>query len=131
MLVDEKAEVKEGEVICQWDPHSIPILAEVSGKVRYEDVREGDTMRLEKDVSGHVRRVITEHKGDMHPQIVIEDGEGKTLDFYYLPERANIEVNEGNDITPGTLLAKTPREASGTQDITLSLIHISEPTRPY
>ena len=126
LMVDEKAEVKAGEVICQWDPHSIPILAEVTGKVRYEDVREGDTMRLEKDVSGHVRRVITEHKGDLHPQVVLEDSEGKTLDFYYLPERANIEVNEGESIIPGTLLAKTPREASGTQDITGGLPRVTE-----
>ena len=126
LMVDEKAEVKAGEVICQWDPHSIPILAEVTGKVRYEDVREGDTMRLEKDVSGHVRRVITEHKGDLHPQVVLENSEGKTLDFYYLPERANIEVNEGESIIPGTLLGKTPREASGTQDITGGLPRVTE-----
>jgi DNA-directed RNA polymerase subunit beta' len=50
-----------GTVLCQWDPHSIPILAEVSGKVRYEDIVEGETMRTEKDPSGHIRRIITEH----------------------------------------------------------------------
>src|SRR5207253_8564861 len=48
LLVEENHEVKPGTVLCQWDPHSIPILAEVGGKVRYEDVIQGETMRLEK-----------------------------------------------------------------------------------
>ena len=96
LLVDENEEVKPGTVLCQWDPHSIPILAEVGGKVRYEDVIEGETMRLEKDPSGHLRRLIMEHKGDLHPQVVLEDASGKILDFYYLPEKAHIEVDEGD-----------------------------------
>ena len=86
---------KPAQVLCEWDPHSIPILAEVGGKVRYEDVVEGETMRIEKDASGNIRRIIMEHKGDLHPQIVLEDADGKILDFYYLPERAHIEVDEG------------------------------------
>ncbi|HJN66184.1 MAG TPA: DNA-directed RNA polymerase subunit beta', partial [Pirellulales bacterium] len=126
LLVEENAEVKAGEAICQWDPHSIPILAEVSGTVRYEDVIEGETMRQEKDVSGHIRRVITEHKGDLHPQVVLVDADGKILDFYYLPEKAYIEVNEKDAVAPGTLIAKTPREASGTQDITGGLPRVTE-----
>ncbi len=57
LLVEENQEVQPGTVLCQWDPHSIPILAEVGGKVRYEDVIEGETMRMEKDPSGHVRQL--------------------------------------------------------------------------
>ncbi|HEX3997156.1 MAG TPA: DNA-directed RNA polymerase subunit beta' [Pirellulales bacterium] len=126
LLVEENQEVKTGTVLCQWDPHSIPILAEVTGKVRYEDVIEGETMRIEKDPSGHVRRMVLEHKGDFHPQVVLEDESGKILDFYYLPEKAYIEVNEGDQVTAGTLLAKTPREVSGTQDITGGLPRVTE-----
>ncbi|MEX0677732.1 MAG: DNA-directed RNA polymerase subunit beta', partial [Pirellulales bacterium] len=126
LVVDENQEVKPGQVLCQWDPHSIPILAEVGGKVRYEDVIQGETMRLEKDPSGHQRRLIMEHKGDLHPQIVLEDSSGKILDFYYLPEKAHIEVTEGTQISAGTLLAKTPREVSGTQDITGGLPRVTE-----
>ena len=48
LMVQENQEVKPGAVVCQWDPHSIPILAEVSGKVRFEDVVEGETMRAGK-----------------------------------------------------------------------------------
>jgi DNA-directed RNA polymerase subunit beta' len=126
LLVQENQEVKAGQVLCQWDPHSIPILAEVGGKVRYEDVIQGETMRLEKDPSGHQRKLIMEHKGDLHPQVVLEDASGKILDFYYLPEKAHIEVNEGMQISAGTLLAKTPREVSGTQDITGGLPRVTE-----
>ena len=126
LLVAENQEVKTGTVLCQWDPHSIPILAEVGGKVRYEDVIQGETMRMEKDPSGHQRRLIMEHKGDLHPQVVLEDASGKILDFYYLPEKAHIEVTEGSQITAGTLLAKTPREVSGTQDITGGLPRVTE-----
>jgi DNA-directed RNA polymerase subunit beta' len=126
LFIDENQEVQAGTLLCQWDPHSIPILAEVNGKVRYEDVIEGDTMRLEKDPSGHVRMLVMEHKGDLHPQIVLEDETGKILDFYYLPEKAHIEVGEGKTVSAGTLLAKTPREVSGTQDITGGLPRVTE-----
>ncbi len=126
LLVEENQEVQPGAVLCQWDPHSIPILAEVSGKVRYEDIIDGETIRMEKDPSGHVRSIVTEYKGDLHPQIVLEDAAGKILDFYYLPERANIEVPEGKTISAGTVLAKTPREVSGTQDITGGLPRVTE-----
>ena len=85
-------------MLCQWDPHSIPILSEVAGKARLEDVVEGETMRSEKDPSGHVRRTIMDHKGELHPQIVLEDADGKPLDVYYLPEKAFIEVDEGEEV---------------------------------
>ncbi len=126
LLVEEDQAVDVGHVLCQWDPHSIPILAEVGGKVRYEDVIEGETLRLEKEASGNVRRLIMEHKGDLHPQVVLEDASGKILDFYYLPEKAHIEVSEGDQVSAGTLLAKTPREVAGTQDITGGLPRVTE-----
>jgi DNA-directed RNA polymerase subunit beta' len=127
LKVAEDEMVKAGQTVCEWDPHSIPILAETGGKIRYEDLIEGETMRGEKDPSGKMRFVIMEHKGDMHPQLVVEDPkDGKILDFYYMPERAHLEVDEGQVITAGTLVAKTPREASGTQDITGGLPRVTE-----
>jgi DNA-directed RNA polymerase subunit beta' len=126
LMAEENQEVKAGDVLCQWDPHSIPILAEVTGKVRYEDIVENETMREEKDQGGNVRRVIIDHKGDLHPQVVIEDASGKPLDVYYLPERAYIEVDEGKKVSAGTIIAKTPREASGIKDITGGLPRVTE-----
>jgi DNA-directed RNA polymerase subunit beta' len=127
LKVNENDVAAAGAVLCEWDPHSIPILAETGGKVRFEDLIEGQTMRSEKDPSGHIRYVIMEHKGDLHPQVVVEDPkEKKILDFYYMPERAHLEVEEGQIISPGTLIAKTPREATGTQDITGGLPRVTE-----
>ena len=126
LMVEENQKVKVGKVLCQWDPHSIPILAEVAGKVRYEDIVEGETMKAEKDAGGNVRRIIIDHRGDLHPQIVLEDMDGKPLDVYYLPERAHIEAEEGVAVTAGTIVAKTPREASGIKDITGGLPRVTE-----
>jgi DNA-directed RNA polymerase subunit beta' len=126
LKVAENQDVKPGAVLVQWDPHSIPILAEVAGKVRYEDVVEGETLRIEKDPSGHLRRMVMEHKGVYHPQIVIEDESGQIQEFYYLPEKAYIEVSPGEMVKAGHVLAKTPREASGTQDITGGLPRVTE-----
>ena len=124
--VAEGQEVKSGTVLCEWDPHSIPILSEVAGKVRYEDIVEGETMRIEKDAGGHESMIITDHKGERQPNVVIEDADGKPLDVYYLPERAHVGVVEGDTITAGAIVAKTPREASGTSDITGGLPRVTE-----
>ena len=70
--------------------------------------------------------MIMEHKGVYHRQVVLEDADGKILDFYYLPEKAYIEVQEGESVKAGHVLAKTPREASGTQDITGGLPRVTE-----
>ncbi|MFV0446189.1 MAG: DNA-directed RNA polymerase subunit beta' [Planctomycetaceae bacterium] len=126
LLIEENGDVAEGQILCQWDPHAIPILSEVGGKVRYEDLIEGRTMRSETDTSGNIRRTIIEHKGDLHPQIVIEDGAGKILQYYFIPERASLEVQDGEPIVAGTVLAKNPREAAGTQDITGGLPRVTE-----
>ena len=126
LMVSEGEEIKEKQVLCQWDPHSVPILAEVGGKVRYEDCVEGKSMRTERDANGNTRKTIIEHKGELHPQIILEDGAGKILDFYYLPERASIEAEESAQVTAGSILAKNPREAGGTQDITGGLPRVTE-----
>ena len=127
LLVQEGKTVKAGTVLVIWDPHNIPILVEKGGKVRYEDIIKNATMKEEIDVrSGVKRKVIIEHKGDLHPQIVIEDDKGTILGVYAIPEKAHIEVNEGDRIEAGTLLAKTPRELMGTQDITGGLPRVTE-----
>ena len=123
---EENTPIKEGDVICEWDPHSIPILAETGGKIRFEDIIEDETMRTEQDPSGGKRFVITEHKGDLHPQVTLIDNSGETQAFYYLPEQASIEVNTGDQVAAGQVMAKTPRESGGTQDITGGLPRVTE-----
>jgi DNA-directed RNA polymerase subunit beta' len=126
LFVEEGQVVQRGQVLCKWDPHMTPILAEVGGKVRFEEIEEHETLRKEQDVGGAERYVIMEHKGDLHPQILINDERGQTLAFYYMPEKAHLEVRDGQTVSAGTLLAKTPRESSGVQDITGGLPRVTE-----
>jgi DNA-directed RNA polymerase subunit beta' len=127
LLVEEGQAVQPGQTLCKWDPHMTPILAEIGGRVRFDEIVEGETLRKERDaVTGVDRLVIMEHKGDLHPQIVIEDDRGQALDAKYMPEKAHLEVREGQVVSAGTLLAKTPREVSGTQDITGGLPRVTE-----
>ncbi|HBE69325.1 MAG TPA: DNA-directed RNA polymerase subunit beta', partial [Planctomycetaceae bacterium] len=126
LAVKENEAVEEGQVLCEWNPHKIPIISEVGGKVRFDDVVEGVTMRNERDPGGGTQQTIIDHKGDLHPQIVIEGDDGKPLDVYYLPERAVITVQEGSTVSPGTDLAEMPRESQGVADITGCLPRVTE-----
>jgi DNA-directed RNA polymerase subunit beta' len=114
-------------VLFEWDPHRTPILAEKEGVVRFVDIVEGETIRFEEERKGQGgKSVVIEHKGDKHPQIIIEDGQGKILDVHYLPAGARIEVTEGNSVQAGQLLAHQPRATAGTQDITGGLPRVTE-----
>ncbi len=123
--------VKKGEAVAAqtalatWDAHLTPILAEVSGFVRFQDIAEGETVHAEQERADS-KFVVIEHKGEKHPQVVIEDKEGRVLDYHYLPVKARIEVDEGQEIVPGVLLARQPRAMSGTQDITGGLPRVTE-----
>ncbi len=125
--VVDKQRVERGQRLFSWDPHMVPILAEIAGNIRFVDVIDGETMRVEEERKGqHGRPVIIEHKGDKHPQVIIEDDSGKILDVHYLPAKARIEVIEGDKVQAGQLLARQPRGAGGTQDITGGLPRVTE-----
>ncbi len=126
LMVAEGDKVVDGQTLCDWNPYSIPILAEVAGKVRFEDIVEGETMRQEREPSGNIRMLIVEHKGELHPQIVLVDESGKTVEVQYLPERASIQVKDGDEVIPGTVIAETPRETGGVSDITGGLPRVTE-----
>jgi DNA-directed RNA polymerase subunit beta' len=127
IMVREGEKVKAGTILFEWDPHRVPILAEVGGKISFMDIVEGETVRVEEERKGQAGKpVIIEHKGDKHPQIVIEDESGKILDVHYLPAKARIEVIEGQQVQAGQLLAHQPRATAGTQDITGGLPRVTE-----
>jgi DNA-directed RNA polymerase subunit beta' len=127
MSVADGQEIKMGDSLCTWDPHHTPILSEFAGRIRFEDLVEGKTLRIERDGrSGTDRTQVMEHKGDLHPQLVLEDESGEALALYPIPEKAYLEVADGAMIGQGELLAKSPREATGTQDITGGLPRVTE-----
>ncbi|MBN1393079.1 MAG: DNA-directed RNA polymerase subunit beta' [Sedimentisphaerales bacterium] len=127
MQVEDGQSCSAGKLLFSWDPHRTPILAEVSGQIAFVDIIEGETVRFEEERKGQLGRpVVIEHKGDTHPQIIIEDAEGKILDVHYLPAGARIEVDEGQQVRAGQLLAHQPRATTGTQDITGGLPRVTE-----
>jgi len=127
ILVEDNCTVKLGTPLFQWDPHRIPILAEVNGVIRFVDIAEGETIGIEEERKGQAGKpIVIEHKGDKHPQIIIEDAKGKILDVHYLPAGARIEVIEGQQVQAGQLLAHQPRATGGTQDITGGLPRVTE-----
>jgi DNA-directed RNA polymerase subunit beta' len=127
MQIEDGHSCSIGKLLFSWDPHRTPILAEVSGQIAFVDIIEGETVRLEEERKGQLgKRVVIEHKGDTHPQIIIEDTDGKILDVHYLPAGARIEVDEGQQVRAGQLLAHQSRAAAGTQDITGGLPRVTE-----
>ncbi|HOC60865.1 MAG TPA: DNA-directed RNA polymerase subunit beta' [Smithellaceae bacterium] len=128
--------VKRGQLIAEWDPFSIPILAEVDGTIKYGDIIEGKTMQEQVDeVTGLSRKVIMEFKGgDLRPRVSIKDSKGKTAKIagtnavarYLLSVGVNIVVSEGDEVRAGDILAMIPRETQKTKDITGGLPRVAE-----
>jgi len=121
------AEVKKGVVFVRWDPYTLPVLTEVGGIVRFEDLRENVTMRDELNpVTKLTERVVVEHKPEYHPQVVITDDKKEVLGIYPIPIGAHIIVKDGERVGGGDLLAKIPRTVVKTRDITGGLPRVAE-----
>jgi DNA-directed RNA polymerase subunit beta' len=127
LLAKDGVVVEKGVLVAEWEAANIPILSDVSGIVRFEHIIPEVTMREERDpATGIINRIILEGKGDLHPQVVLEDANGKPIAKYPIPEKATLRVAEGVKIAGGTLLASTPREIAGTHDITGGLPRVTE-----
>ena len=124
---EDGQDLQKDDILVRWDPYTTPILSEFSGTARFEDVKSGITMREELDeATGLKNRIIVEHKGDYHPQVVLETEKGELLAVYALPVGAHIGVKEGQQIKTGDMLAKTARRFSQTKDITGGLPRVAE-----
>ncbi|MDH7501632.1 MAG: DNA-directed RNA polymerase subunit beta', partial [Verrucomicrobiota bacterium] len=125
--VKDGGKVKKGETFVEWDPYHSPILSEKAGRVVFQDIIEGLTMKQETDpTTGREAIVVIEHKEDLHPQILIQDDAGETVASYGIPAGAHIVVENGSEIPAGGLLAKTPRRTTKTKDITGGLPRVAE-----
>ncbi|MGB0370248.1 MAG: DNA-directed RNA polymerase subunit beta' [Opitutales bacterium] len=123
----DKGTIEKGTVLAMWDPHNIPILSERAGEITFSDMIPGVTVKREiDDATGSIQTVVVEHKEDLNPMVEVRDENRKVLATYAIPTGAQVVVNEGDDIAAGSLLAKTPRQASKTQDITGGLPRVAE-----
>ena len=118
--------VQLGQVLVEWDPYTFAILTEIGGTVQFKDLQEGVTLHEEVDeVTGLSRHVVGESPDEKRqPAIAIKGG--KTTRRYLMPSRAHLMVQDGDEVFPGDVLAKIPRETTKTKDITGGLPRVVE-----
>ncbi len=122
------APVKVNDIIVEWDPYTFSILTEMGGVVQFKDLDVGTTLHEEVDeVTGLSRWVVGEVAEEKHqPQIIIRSDEKKGSKKYLMPSRAHLMVRDGDELNPGDVLAKIPRETTKTKDITGGLPRVVE-----
>jgi DNA-directed RNA polymerase subunit beta' len=125
--VEDGASVKEDQELATWDPFTFAILSEVSGTIKYQDLKDGITLEEETDKhSGQKRMVVKDSPDDKRqPRLEIKDG-AKVLKTYQLPIRANLMVDDGHQVEAGDIIAKIPRETTKTKDIVGGLPRVVE-----
>ncbi len=136
LFVKEGEEVTKGQKLAEWDPYSNPIVADVSGVVKFQDIEEGATMTEQVDpVTGFATKVITESKSsEIKPMVYLTDDAGNFIDLpnrniparYVIPVGAQLMVNDGQKVHAGDIVAKIHRETSKTKDITGGLPRVAE-----
>jgi DNA-directed RNA polymerase subunit beta' len=125
--VPDGGKVKKEEVFVQWDPYNVPIISEKPGTIKFHDIIDGVTIKQEMDdATGQLSLVVIDYKEDLHPQVIVENSKGEAIANYAIPSGAHIVVEEGDTIVAGSLMAKTPRKASKTKDITGGLPRVAE-----
>jgi len=139
LMVDEGQAIKRGERIAEWNPNSLPILTEVEGVVRYEDLVEGVSLKeVADETTGVSQKVVIDWRvgsksSDLKPTLVIVDKKGKPVTLpnvgearYALSVDAIISVDDGAEIKAGDALARVPTEGAKTRDITGGLPRVAE-----
>src|SRR5256886_1838510 len=124
--------IKARTVLVEWDPFTNPILTEFTGRVEYQEIVEGVTVREEFDeVTGLARKVVIEDpEGKLQPGIIIRSADPENASGerhrYPLPVGANLAVADGTEVFAADIIAKIPRETTKTKDITGGLPRVAE-----
>ena len=135
VFVKDNQAVKVGDILVEWDPHSVVIVSEVRGRVKFQDLIDGLSVEERTDeVTGLTRRVIVENRDTkIKPALIIIDASGtavritETRDARYpLPSGATVMFSDNDEVHPGDVLAKIPREQAKTKDITGGLPRVAE-----
>jgi DNA-directed RNA polymerase subunit beta' len=120
LRVKDGEKVSKGQVLAEWDPHAIPILALKEGKVRYKDIIPGVTI-------SETEPVVLEYRTlPYDPTVELLDEEGNVIDFYPIPVGARVMVKEGQKVEVDEQIARLPRKIGGTKDITGGLPRVAE-----
>jgi len=139
--VSDGAQVKAGQIVATWDPHTHPVVAEVTGFLKFEDFVDGVSVTEQlDDVTGLSSIVIMDPKQrgfsgkELRPRARLVDGKGKEICFantdipavYALPTGALINMTDGSRIAIGDVIARIPQESSKTRDITGGLPRVAD-----
>ncbi|MCH2547858.1 MAG: DNA-directed RNA polymerase subunit beta' [Alphaproteobacteria bacterium] len=139
LLVDQDSKVKKNAKLAEWDPYTIPIITERTGVAHYRDLVEGVALREVMDeATGIANKVIIDWRqqtrgADLKPRIALRDKKGEIITLanglearYFLPVDAILNVQDGEEVHAGDVLARIPRESSKTRDITGGLPRVAE-----
>ena len=120
--------VKKGDMICEWDPFNAVIVSEEAGRVRFENVIEGITYRVEADEATGLREKIMIESKDRTkaPEAHLIDAGGNIIRTYTLPMGAHLLIDDGDSLKPGQVFVKIPRAANSAGDITGGLPRVTE-----
>jgi DNA-directed RNA polymerase subunit beta' len=128
LYVADGDKLTKGDRICSWDPYNAVIISEFAGKVEFESIIEGVTFREESDEqTGHREKVIIDTRDKTkNPAVKILDNVGDVIRTYNLPVGAHISVDHNGKAKVGEIIAKIPRSAGKTRDITGGLPRVTE-----
>jgi DNA-directed RNA polymerase subunit beta' len=128
IFVKDGDSVEKGTTICKWDPYNGVIISEFTGKVEYEDIKQGESFLVEIDEqTGFQEKVVSESRNKkLIPTLHIYGKDGELIRSYNLPVGAHLMVNDGEKIKAGKILVKIPRRSSKAGDITGGLPRITE-----
>src|SRR5205809_628312 len=130
--------VSPGQLVASWDPHTHPVVTEVSGYLKFEDFIDGVTVASQVDeITGLTSVVVldaAQRSADYRPTAKLVDGNGKAITFpntdipaaYALPSGAVIGMENGAKVAVGDVLARLPQESSKTRDITGGLPRVAD-----
>ncbi|MFZ7158822.1 DNA-directed RNA polymerase subunit beta' [Avibacterium gallinarum] len=134
-------EVNAGETVANWDPHTMPVVSEVSGFVKFVDITDGVTVTRQTDELTGLSSIVVQDVGeratagkDLRPTIKLVDAQGNDIlvagsDIpaqYTLPGKAIVTLEDGAEVHVGDSLARIPQESAGTKDITGGLPRVAD-----
>jgi DNA-directed RNA polymerase subunit beta' len=139
LLVDDGAKVKAGDKMADWDPFTMPIIVEKDGIATFIDLVEGVSIAEQvDDATGITSKVVIDWRsqpkgGDLKPRISLMDGKDKIVKLpsgvdanYHMAADAIVSVENGAEVKAGDVIARIPREAGKTRDITGGLPRVAE-----